>query len=318
MINHESLELNSDGQICLALAHLRLMDVDISSSPTKQQELKLKDRQKYVELLGTVIPQTARAYTSSLTGSVGLALSDACRRVSNPASQSQIVSEIALSDPWTGKSSLVRHKIDDHVRRIVLKELATNFLWLTPDSKINTVLDDVLPDVKSATIDFGRVLKLTAAVAGGAVIGGLVLAPHIGAAIGAGMGLSGAAATSAGLAALGFGSLASGGLGMAGGMMVIGITSGVIGGGATTLATASSSAKLDESVEIQKLRVALSLMMSIPQSTSIATEMIASLRRHADALKKQEMNERQKTTPNKETIKRLAREQKLVLAAIPK
>ena len=318
MITLESLELDPDGQICLALAQLRLMDLDISASPAKQQEVKLRDRQKYVELLGSVVPSSSRTYSSSLTVSVGLLLAEVCRKVVNPNHQAQIVSEISLSDPWTGKFSLVRHKIDEHVRRIVLKELATNFCWPTPENKIDKVLEIDLPDVKSATVDFGRVLKLSAAVAGGAVIGGLVLAPHFGAAIGAGMGLSGAAATSAGLAALGFGSIASGGLGVAGGMMVVGITSGVIGGGATTLASISNSAKLDESIEVQKLRVALSLMISIPESVASANEMITSLRLHAAGLENQEKAERMKSTPNKEILKRLARERKLVLAGIPK
>lgn len=58
-----------------------------------------------------------------------------------------------------------------------------------------------------------------------AVTGGLA-APIIGGAIGAAMGLSGAAATSAGLAFLGGGAIAAGGAGMAGGTLAI------IGGGA--------------------------------------------------------------------------------------
>ena len=55
--------------------------------------------------------------------------------------------------------------------------------------------------------------------AGGAALGALAgpfAAPYIGTAIGGAMGLSGAAATSAGLALLGGGSLAVGGIGMAG------------------------------------------------------------------------------------------------------
>lgn len=54
-----------------------------------------------------------------------------------------------------------------------------------------------------------------------AIVAAPLAAPAIGGAIGGAMGLSGAAASSAGLAALGGGSLASGGAGMAGGTMLI-------------------------------------------------------------------------------------------------
>lgn len=54
-----------------------------------------------------------------------------------------------------------------------------------------------------------------------AAVASLLMAPYLGAVIGGIMGLSGAAATSAGLAFLGFGSIATGGLGMAGGSIAI-------------------------------------------------------------------------------------------------
>jgi hypothetical protein len=60
--------------------------------------------------------------------------------------------------------------------------------------------------------------------AGGAVLGAItggLAAPLVGAAIGSTMGLSGAAASSAGLALLGGGSIAAGGLGMAGGTALV-------------------------------------------------------------------------------------------------
>src|SRR5205823_4152949 len=80
-----------------------------------------------------------------------------------------------------------------------------------------------------------------AAVLGGAVclVTGGAAAPLVGGWIGSTfMGLSGAAATSAGLAALGGGSLAAGGLGMAGGTMVV--AGGAAAAGAGTLSAATS------------------------------------------------------------------------------
>lgn len=70
--------------------------------------------------------------------------------------------------------------------------------------------------------------RVTKLIAGGllGLLGGFVLgpaiAPAVGSVIGSAMGLSGAAATSAGLALLGGGSLAAGGFGMAGGTMLVG------------------------------------------------------------------------------------------------
>lgn len=101
--------------------------------------------------------------------------------------------------------------------------------------------------------------KVVAVVAGGAAIGvltGGLAAPLIGGAVGGVMGLSGAAATSAGLALLGGGSVAAGGLGMAGGTAVIAGTTGVgaagVGAAGTWLAGARPT---DVVVETAKLEV---------------------------------------------------------------
>lgn len=317
MISSEMLELSAAGQRCLALAQLRLMDIDISATPSKQQAQKLKDREKYVELLGAIVPVPARTYSSQLTGPTGNLLRDACHDFSNTSQQCQVMAEISLCDPWNGKSAVFRHHIDDHIRRLVLKEIAANFNWPSPESKVNDALDVELPNVKGATMDYAKIFKISAAVAGGAIIGGLVLAPHIGAAIGAGMGLSGAAATSAGLAALGFGSLASGGLGMAGGMLVVGATSGVIGGGLTSIAMIASNVRLDVATEIQKLRVALFLMLSMEPSTQDALEYIKSIKDNVASLREIIASEKAKETPDKKLIKDTEKEIRLLLASIP-
>ncbi len=88
-----------------------------------------------------------------------------------------------------------------------------------------------------------------AAVALGAT-GGLV-APVIGGAIGGLMGLSGAAATSAGLAFLGGGAIAAGGAGMAGGVVAL-IGGGAVLGGATGL-TISRSFFLQNRIVLSQL-----------------------------------------------------------------
>lgn len=95
--------------------------------------------------------------------------------------------------------------------------------------------------------------KVLACLGGGAlcVVTGGLAAPAIGAAIGTTfMGLSGAAATSAGLAAIGGGSLAAGGLGMAGGTAIISAIVGGVGTVATAIATtAAEGAKVKKQNE---------------------------------------------------------------------
>lgn len=84
--------------------------------------------------------------------------------------------------------------------------------------------------------------------------GGLALAPMLGSAIGTTvLGLSGAAATNAGLAALGFGSLAAGGLGMAGGSMVV-AAAGALLGSAFGIQALNSYLGEDGSFDIRRVR----------------------------------------------------------------
>lgn len=100
--------------------------------------------------------------------------------------------------------------------------------------------------------------KFTKAIAGGliGILGGLVLgpaiAPAVGSVIGSAMGLSGAAATSAGLAFLGGGSIAAGGLGMAGGTFLV---STLLSKGMVKLSSAvidSATEKMNDLVATQK------------------------------------------------------------------
>ncbi len=102
--------------------------------------------------------------------------------------------------------------------------------------------------------------KVVAVVAGGAAVGvltGGLAAPLIGGAVGGALGLSGAAATSAGLALLGGGSVAAGGLGMAGGTAILAGTVGVgaagVGAAGTWLAGAPPTDVVVESAKLEVL-----------------------------------------------------------------
>lgn len=91
---------------------------------------------------------------------------------------------------------------------------------------------------------------------GGIAIAGpfaLVAGPAIGGAIGTAMGLSGAAATSAGLAFIGGGSLAAGGLGMAGGLAIVTMVGSAVGGSLGAYVAGSYLSDVND-FEIYKVR----------------------------------------------------------------
>lgn len=113
---------------------------------------------------------------------------------------------------------------------------------------------------------------------------GFMAAPLLGAALGAGAGLSGAAATAHGLALLGGGSLAAGGAGMAGGMWLVagaGAAAGLIaGGGGTALYQLGSATARGELI---KLQITFKLGVIDTQRDMVkAQEIIANLAAQAD------------------------------------
>ena len=111
----DQFRLDDSSESCLAIAYLRLTDLDIIASNSKAQTKKLSDR------------------------------------------------------------------------RIALKEVAS-FLNVT---KPNKIVDQIIDDTSNVR-DYEKIIKAGAFAASGAVIGGLMMAPHIGTAIGLGIGTSGA------------------------------------------------------------------------------------------------------------------------------
>lgn len=102
---------------------------------------------------------------------------------------------------------------------------------------------------RAATLSAGAVAGLAVCATGG-----FALAPMVGSAVGTTfLGLTGAAATNAGLAALGFGSLAAGGLGMAGGSMVVAAAGGLLGS-AFGIQALNSYVSEDDSFDIRRVR----------------------------------------------------------------
>lgn len=141
----------------------------------------------------------------------------------------------------------------DARERVGLTEVAK--MLNVPWSTIETIEHDLVAQLRNALVtenleatqkasttncesqawDWGKIAQMAGwAVLGGVAIGatGGIAAPLIGGAIGTTfLGLSGAAATSAGLAFLGGGSLAAGGLGMTGGLTLVTTALGASGAG---------------------------------------------------------------------------------------
>jgi hypothetical protein len=259
-LSHD-VTLDETAQNTLALALLRIMDLDIAASSGVDAQRRISERNKLVEALGNVVPVSGRTYSPALNGETVNQLQRSCS-LTNPVHASMVLSEVMLTNPWSSE------KLNPDVKRIGMKELASFLRFPIPDTNVDVILNQYLPKQRN----FKRIALITLF----SVAGGLIAAPHVGAAIGAAMGLSGAAATSAGLAALGFGSVAAGGFGMAGGTLVVGVLAGVVGGG-TTLKAASSHIKSNPELEALKLKVSLYLMNLLPEAHATRQEIIQTI-----------------------------------------
>ncbi len=141
-----------------------------------------------------------------------------------------ILVEMSSFYPWPGKVKYEKRK-----RRELLDHIADQMPKAS--AKFAREIDRALRRrITRLTLKNFKWRRFAAVAGGGAVIGlmtGGLAAPAVGAIVGTyALGLSGAAATSAGLAMLGGGSLAAGGAGMAGGTLMVAGVAG-FGAGAT-------------------------------------------------------------------------------------
>lgn len=137
--------------------------------------------------------------------------------------------ELVAFQPWGEQASWVAR-----ARRDALAAVAGYLPALRPGDldAVQSEFAAVSRAVARRNVRWGRLAAASAAgiVLGVATMG--VAAPVIGAAVGGALGMSGAAATSAGLAFLGGGSVAAGGLGMAGGTALLTGVGALSGAGA--------------------------------------------------------------------------------------
>ena len=159
------------------------------------------------------------------------------RLVVQDARAALLVIELGAFSPWGDNESIERHENEWRYQ-------LGRFMAGLPVGPGEELTQELLAHLDEAVrfLERGALGKhvLGALIASGVVVGaatGGLAAPVVGEAIGGVvMGLSGAAATNAGLALLGGGSLAAGGLGMAGGTVVVAAGMGVVGGAGGGLA----------------------------------------------------------------------------------
>jgi hypothetical protein len=307
--------LTDEAKKFLAVAVLFLMDLDIQSKVNSEAKVSL--RNEYADSIRAfAIPIQYQkvvteycSYEHELLYLLGGAVKDIGDIIT-------IGTELVLLNPWVAAQGIYEKDIDDEVRRIALKEIASATSVPTPtawvDAMMGVYLDRAMGKLKSVE----RNPKKWIYVAAGAAIGGFVFAPHVGAAIGASMGLYGAAGTSAGLAVLGGGSLASGGLGMLGGTYLVAAASSVVGFGGGALVNAVSASKMSTKHEAIKLCITVESMRRFEREDLVDCIRVA-LRRRVEDLAGQKFDVSSKIPVDKVRIKVIEKEEELLLAIVP-
>lgn len=165
----------------------------------------------------------------------------------------------------------------------------------------------LLRQLKRKSIKWGRVAAATAVGLGAGVLTAGWAAPVVGGAIGASLGLTGAAATSAGLALLGGGSLAAGGFGVFGGTILI---TGV--GGAFVAGAAGATARFSRVGAAQVMADAIKMDLLAKLVIADSEDRDQKLRRVAEGLQNRINEFSDKINLMSERITILKAEKKLV------
>lgn len=270
MASNQSRFLSKDGVRFLALATVVLMDYDIRASNGSGAKQKSKPRDSFVESLKVAeASDYAIAMSNSLPKEVEL-LGTVASLVSDATDIISVLTELVVSNPWASDATLRYTDFDETVRRIALAEVV-NSIGNRPGAhglhvkEPHAWTDDLLGKYFEKAVgkmsDVKRRPKkwiyASIGAMGGAAIGALLLAPHVGAMIGGSMGLAGAAGTSAGLALLGGGSIATGGLGMLGGTCLVAAATSAVGAGAGAVTQELSKQSLDANQEAFKLVITI-------------------------------------------------------------
>ena len=308
--------LTDEAKKFLAVAILFLMDLDIQSKVNSEAKVSLRNEYaKSIEAFAIPV-QYKRvvneycSYEHELLYVLGGAVKDIGDIIT-------IGTELVLVNPWVTAPGIYDTKIDNEVRRLALKEIASATSIPDPVSWVDAMMGVYLDQAMARLKSVQRNPKKWIYVAAGAAIGGFVFAPHIGAAIGASMGLYGAAGTSAGLAVLGGGSLATGGFGMMGGTYLVAIASSAVGLGGGALAEKVSASKMSAQHEAIKLCITIESMRRFGREDLVDCIRVA-LRRRVEDLAGQRVDVSSRIPVDKSRIKEIEKEEELLLAIVPR
>lgn len=236
--------LDEDGLAVVELLQLRMMTLDVEAetrSGRRSQKMTVRDETADrmsdecaappigVSSWRLELAESLRSHaTAERRALLVRAAESACNHVKGREFALCVLVALATSSPWPEGLTWV-----PSARIRVLQDVASELEDATQSDveAVENELGKLLRSMKREQIPWGRV---AAAGAAGIVLGAATMgyaAPLVGAALGGAMGLSGAAATSAGLAALGGGSLAAGGFGMVGGAAFVAGAGGLFGAG---------------------------------------------------------------------------------------
>ena len=225
--------------------------------------------------------------------------------------------ELCACQPWFALEK--PKKLREEPRELFLEQVAVLLGGDTTQVDV-TEIDKIL--YRREPRDWLRILlPILGGVGIGVVTAGFA-APVIGGAIGAWMGLSGAAAVNAGLAALGGGSLAAGGLGMAGGTALIGGVGATMGGGAG-LGAARKVISDHEfpanavKIEARKLEALVARLRVHGQSSQAkAQQVVNQLRKQVEELNTDLARERRKGKAQAKRIRELEKKVEILTHAL--
>lgn len=307
--------LGDEAKRFLAVAILLLMDLDIQSRGSRDE--KLAHRNEYAQSIEKfAIGPGFSKVTEGYCPEIHVLLYELGERVSDIGDRVAIETEMAFLNPWV-KADFYSKDVDGSARRMAMKVVAASFRMENSDEWVDKILDSYINIAAEALKAVERKPKKWIYAAAGAAIGGFVFAPHIGAAIGSAMGLSGAAGTSAGLALLGGGSVASGGLGMMGGTYLVAAASSVVGAGAGAIATNVSASNMSMKHEALKLKVTVQSLRLFEQEP-IVDHIRNALRRRMEDLANQKVDLYSESDVSKWKLKEIEKEETLLLAVVPR
>lgn len=247
----ETYALSQQEAVILTIAQLWMMRSDAyfdeDASKRRDFDVFLEAAEKSMASVTDADAKVALASFSSTSMPGDGPFRRLCSRSGSRVRSLLLLIELVAFHPWSPRDPerpLKTATAWDRDSRLESLRRLSGWLTGTTEEDADTMAEcygEVLANAGKGGRNWWVIGGLTATgVALGALTGGLA-APAIGAFIGTTVfGLSGAAATSAGLAALGGGSLAAGGFGMAGGTALIASVGGIAGAGLAGGATSTA------------------------------------------------------------------------------